>query len=492
MEVFILLVFILGYVAITMEHSLKIDKLIPALLMMALAWAGVAFGIDNFQTWFNPSTHSMMEGFHELSHESKMTLFEHTLLHHFGKTCEILIFLVGAMTIVEIIDHFNGFQTFKAIIKTRKKATLLWIVGALAFILSAIIDNLTATIVLITILRKIIQDRELRLWFAGLIIISANAGGAWSPIGDVTTTMLWMQNKVSAGELIKLVFIPSIVCFVVPVLIASRMKIFRGELEKEEENEKPNSNSAFMLILGLSLIVFVPIFKTITHLPPYVGMMLSLGLMSLAAEIISNREFSLSQVEDKNHVHGPTFKALSKIEMPSILFFLGILMTVAALESLGMIYTFGENVNSMMDERVFISLLGIGSAVIDNVPLVAASIGMFREALDDQIWHFIAYAAGTGGSMLIIGSAAGVVAMGMEKISFFWYLRKISLLAAIGYFAGIGAFLLMPTDHKEVHDNDKTKKNENHSNNTKIDVNQENDTQNIVFSENYMKNIVTE
>ena len=463
MELFIFLVFVFGYIAITLEHNLKIDKLIPALLMMALAWAGVALGIDNFKTWFNPATHSMIEGFNEFSHEAKMHLFEHTLLHHLGKTSEILIFLIGAMTIVEIIDHFNGFQTFKSLIKTKKKSTLLWIVGALAFILSAIIDNLTATIVLITILRKIINDKELRLWFAGLIVISANAGGAWSPIGDVTTTMLWMQNKVTAGELIKMLFIPSLVCFVVPVLIASRFKIFQGEIEKEEVEEKIDKNSTFMLVLGLSLIVFVPIFKTLTHLPPYVGMMLSLGVMSMAAEIISNRKFSLSKVEDEHHVHGPTFKALSKIEMPSILFFLGILMTVAALESLGMIYTFGDNVNSMMDERIFITLLGVGSAVIDNVPLVAASIGMFQEAMNDQIWHFIAYAAGTGGSLLIIGSAAGVVAMGMEKISFFWYLKRITFLAAIGYFAGIGTFLLMPTTHKEVRDKDLKKKNKAHS-----------------------------
>lgn len=489
MEVFILLVFILGYLAITLEHSLRIDKLIPALLMMALAWAGIALGIDNFDTWFNPNTHSLIDGFSSWTHENKMEMFEHTLLHHFGKTCEILIFLVGAMTIVEIIDHFNGFQTFKTLIKTRKKSSLLWIVGGLAFILSAIIDNLTATIVLITILRKIIYDRELRMWFAGLIIISANAGGAWSPIGDVTTTMLWMQDKVSTIKLISTLLIPSLVCFVVPVLIASRLKIFRGEITQEEEDlDKANKNSAFMLVLGLSLIIFVPVFKTITHLPPYVGMMLSLGIMSMAAEIITNRDFTLNKSEDDAHAHGPTFGALSRIEMPSILFFLGILMTVAALESLGMIYTFGAEVNSMMDERVFISLLGIGSAVIDNVPLVAASIGMFREGLDDQIWHFIAYAAGTGGSMLIIGSAAGVVAMGMEKISFFWYLKRISLLAAIGYFAGIGTFLLMPTTHKEVSDNKAENKKETsieHANKIK------DENKSIKFSHNYLNENVT-
>lgn len=449
MEIIVFLVFVFGYLAITLEHPLKIDKLIPALVMMALAWAGIAFGLDDFNNWFDPANHQLVEGFANLplhgSHSEwgKMEWMENTLLHHFGKTCEILIFLVGAMTIVEIIDHFNGFQTFKSMIKTRNKSSLLWIVCILAFILSAIIDNLTATIVLITILRKIIKDRTLRMWFAGMIIIAANAGGAWSPIGDVTTTMLWMQDKVTALMLIKTLLLPSLVCMILPTIIAARLPIFRGEIEAEENTEKRSKNSAFMLILGLGLIVFVPIFKTITHLPPYIGMMLSLGIMSLIAEIVSNRKFSMSKVEDHHHVHGPTFKALSKIEMPSILFFLGILMTVAALESLGMVFTFGNQVNSMMDERLFISLLGVASAIIDNVPLVAASMGMFPDAMDANVWHFIAYAAGTGGSMLIIGSAAGVVAMGMENIEFFWYMKRISLLALIGYVAGIGVFLIL-------------------------------------------------
>ena len=449
MEVFILVVFILGYLAITLEHSLKIDKLIPALVMMAVAWAAVAFGLDSFTSWFDPGSHHLVEGFSNLplsgahGEMSKMDWMEETLLHHFGKTCEILIFLVGAMTIVEIIDHFNGFQTFKAMISTRKKSKLLWIVCILAFILSAIIDNLTATIVLITILRKIIKEKDLRMWFAGMIIVAANAGGAWSPIGDVTTTMLWMQDKVTAPVLVETLLIPSIVCMLIPTIVATYLPAFKGEIEAEEIKDEHSSNSAFMLVLGLLLIVFVPIFKTLTHLPPYIGMMLSLGIMSMVAEIITNREFSLNKSEHQDHAHGPTFKALTKIEMPSILFFLGILMTVAALESLGMIFTFGNTVSGIMPENVFVALLGIGSAIIDNVPLVAASMGMFQDAMDAEVWHFIAYAAGTGGSMLIIGSAAGVVAMGMENISFFWYLKRISFLALVGYFAGIGVFLIL-------------------------------------------------
>ena len=448
MEIFIVSVFILGYIAITIEHTLKIDKLVPALIMMALAWAGIAFGLDNFTTWFDSHGSALLNGengamdFSLMDSEERHHLLEGTLLHHFGKTCEILIFLIGAMTIVEIIDHFNGFQTIKRIIKTNKKSSILWIVCGLGFILSAIIDNLTATIVLITILRKIISDKNLRMWYAGMIIIAANAGGAWSPIGDVTTTMLWMGDKVTAMQLVINLLLPSLVCMVIPTFIASRLKVFKGEIENAGNEEKVSANGTMMLIVGLLMIVFVPIFKTVTHLPPYVGMMLSLGVVALVAEFVSSKQISLTSVDSHDHVHGPTAGAMAKIEMPSILFFLGILMTVAALESLGLIFMFGQGVvESGLNLDIFIILLGAGSAVIDNVPLVAASMGMFQEAEDAGLWHFIAYAAGTGGSMLIIGSAAGVVAMGMEKISFFWYVKNISLLAIVGYIAGCAVFL---------------------------------------------------
>ena len=467
MEIFIVLVFILGYLAITLEHSIKIDKLVPALLMMALAWAAVAFGIEGFEMWFDSHHSVLMDGqngtadFAAMEHKEKMNTLESTLLHHFGKTCEILIFLIGAMTIVEIIDHFHGFSTIKSFIKTNKKSVLLWIVAGLAFILSAIIDNLTATIVLITILRKLLDNKKDRIWFAGLIVITANAGGAWSPIGDVTTTMLWMGEKVSAVELFKMLIIPSLVCAFIPTLIASFMPAFRGEFDLPKMEQNTNPRGPLMLYLGLGMIVFVPLFKTVTHLPPYVGMMLSLGVVALFAETISAKQFKMSFVgvvnkdKSQNYVEqekqapshddheSPTFRALTKIEMPSILFFLGILMTVAALESLGLVFNFGQTVQASMHDDVFVMLLGAGSAVIDNVPLVAASMGMFQEQMDDHIWHFIAYAAGTGGSMLIIGSAAGVVAMGMEKISFFWYLKHIAWLALVGYLAGAGTYLLI-------------------------------------------------
>jgi len=454
METAIVIIFILGYLGITLEHSIKIDKLVPALLMMAISWALIAFGLDDFVNWFDSDSHEMVKGFASLPHEaqghgpSKMMWFESTLLHHFGKTCEILVFLIGAMTIVEIIDHFNGFATIKNFIKTKKKTYLLWIMCILAFILSAIIDNLTATIVLITILRKVIKDNKDRMWFAGLIIIAANAGGAWSPIGDVTTTMLWMGKKVSSIQLVKLLIIPSLICMIIPTLIASFLKPFRDNFEAPKDEIKEIKYGSTMLVLGLSAIIFVPIFKTATHLPPYVGMMLSLAIVTLVGEVLSSRQFSLhslsndSSSESENHSNSPIFRALSKIEMPSILFFLGILMTVAALESLGIVFNLGKSVQESIPINFFVLLLGAGSAVIDNVPLVAASMGMFDLAMDDTVWHFIAYSAGTGGSMLIIGSAAGVVAMGMEKISFFWYLKNIAWLAAIGYLTGACSFLL--------------------------------------------------
>ena len=454
METAIVIIFILGYLGITLEHSIKIDKLVPALLMMAISWALIAFGLNDFVNWFDSDSHEMVKGFASLPHEaqghgpSKMMWFESTLLHHFGKTCEILVFLIGAMTIVEIIDHFNGFATIKNFIKTKKKTYLLWIMCILAFILSAIIDNLTATIVLITILRKVIKDNKDRMWFAGLIIIAANAGGAWSPIGDVTTTMLWMGKKVSSIQLVKLLIIPSLICMIIPTLIASFLKPFRDNFEAPKDDIKEIKYGSTMLVLGLSAIIFVPIFKTATHLPPYVGMMLSLAIVTLVGEILSSRQFSLhslsndSSSESENHSNSPIFRALSKIEMPSILFFLGILMTVAALESLGIVFNLGKSVQESIPINFFVLLLGAGSAVIDNVPLVAASMGMFDLAMDDTVWHFIAYSAGTGGSMLIIGSAAGVVAMGMEKISFFWYLKNIAWLAAIGYLTGACSFLL--------------------------------------------------
>jgi Na+/H+ antiporter NhaD/arsenite permease-like protein len=437
METIIISLFVLGYLAITLEHILKVDKLIPALAMMALMWAIISLA---HLPVFDVNT--------ELK-ELEPTHIDEILLHHLGKTAEIIIFLLGAMTIVEIIDYFNGFYTIKNFIKTRSKKGLLWIFGILAFILSAIIDNLTATIVLITILQKVIHDRDTRLWFAGLIIICANAGGAWSPIGDVTTTMLWIGDKVTTIKLITYVLVPSVVCFVLPVGIASLLPAFQGDIPavKDDSSVETHKRGGTMLYLGLSAIVFVPVFKTLTHLPPYVGMMLSLAVVATFAEIFSKAKINITSYDEESDAHqtaSPVHKSLSKIELPSILFFLGILLAVAALESLGLLFNFAEGLNEAIPNTdVVIGLLGIGSAVIDNVPLVAASMGMFSMGTDDPVWHLIAYSAGTGGSMLIIGSAAGVVAMGMEKIDFFWYLKKIAWLAFVGFIGGFITFVLI-------------------------------------------------
>ena len=425
----IIVCFVLGYLLIVLEHPLKLDKTVPALLMAAICWALLSLGhLEVFEL-----------------HDGHLATgeIEDVLLHHLGKTAEILVFLIGAMTIVEIIDLHMGFEILKNWVYTKHKRKLLWIISILAFILSAIIDNLTATIVLVTLLRKLVQDKNERIWYAGMIVIAANAGGAWSPIGDVTTTMLWIGEKVSTYGLIVNLVLPSVICMVVPVFVAQFLPAFKGEISLDVSlmEEKQNLlSSKTMLFLGLGAIVFVPIFKTVTHLPPYMGMMLGLGFVWLVSEYIHPEEdFS----DERRHLYS-AHKALSRIEMSSILFFLGILMAVASLESLGTLIHLAENLDAAIpNQDVVVMLLGVGSAIIDNVPLVAASMGMYSSPMDSKLWHFIAYAAGTGGSMLIIGSAAGVAAMGMERIDFIWYLRRMSWLAAIGFLAGSAAFLLL-------------------------------------------------
>ncbi len=443
--------FVIGYLVIVFEHPLKLDKTVPALIMGALCWALLSIGfqsglLDVIDT--HEHIYSLNEVVGEASGHEVKEGFVNTLLHHLGKTAEILVFLLGAMTIVELIDLHRGFDILKKWVDTRSKKKLLWILGILAFILSAIIDNLTATIVLVTLVRKLIQNREERLWYVSLVVIAANAGGAWSPIGDVTTTMLWIGGKVSTLGLIEWLVIPSLVCFIVPFTIAGFLKPFKGDITMDVNLPEDSGlllSSKRMLFIGLGAIVFVPIFKTITHLPPYIGMMLSLGVVWMISEYIHPEE---SFTEERKQMYS-AHKALSRIEMSSILFFLGILLAVASLESLvvhgvGTLRFLAESLEAAIpNQDIVIMLLGVFSAIIDNVPLVAASMGMYTEALDAKIWHFIAYAAGTGGSMLIIGSAAGVAAMGMEKIDFIWYLKKISWLAFIGFLGGGLTFLLL-------------------------------------------------
>ncbi|MBV6428640.1 MAG: Na(+)/H(+) antiporter NhaD [Haliscomenobacter sp.] len=439
----IVICFIIGYLMIALEHPLKLDKSVPALLIAALIWALISTG------------HLTI-----LDHNHEPGSLENILLHHMGKTAEILVFLLGAMTIVELVDLHRGFAIITDRIQTKNKLKLLWIISILAFFLSSVLDNLTTTIVMISLVRKLIKDREDRLFYAAMIVIAANAGGAWSPIGDVTTTMLWIGKKVSTLGLMEHLIIPSLLCIIVPLLISGFLPNFKGniiEVPSESENEKQEKrylSSKTMLIAGLSGLIFVPIFKSITHLPPYMGMMLSLGVIWAISEYIHpGEEFG----EDDKHMFSVR-RAMSRIEMSSIIFFLGILMAVAGLESIavtsnlngekvGLLMNLAENLgHAIPNMDIVIILIGVLSAVIDNVPLVAATMGMYpmdQFPIDSKLWQFIAYSAGTGGSMLIIGSAAGVAAMGMERIDFIWYLRKISWIAFLGFIAGAISFIVL-------------------------------------------------
>lgn len=433
--------FIVGYILIVFEHPIRLDKSVPALLMGALTWALISIG--NLEV---------------LDHLHQTASLDEVLLHHLGKTAEILFFLIGAMTIVELIDLHKGFGVITKLVKTQNKTKLLWITSFIAFFLSAILDNLTTTIVMVSLLRKLVPSKVDRLFFISMIIIAANAGGAWSPIGDVTTTMLWIGKKVSTMNLITFLLIPSVVSLVVPLIFASFLKGMKGNLSSSDSNltnktshsEKLLSSNT-MLIIGVGGLIFVPIFKTFTHLPPYMGMMLSLGIVWLVSEYIHPEEKF-----DKNNKHlFSALHALSRIEMSSILFFLGILLGVGALESVAVIALNGEKTGFLMNmamhlqqivpnQDLVIFLIGIFSAIIDNVPLVAATMGMYpmdQFPMDSKLWLFIAYSAGTGGSMLVIGSAAGVAAMGMEKIDFIWYFKNVTWLALIGFIAGGLTFL---------------------------------------------------
>ena len=476
MLVLLIAIFVVGYLVIVFEHPLKVDKTVPALIMGSLIWAIVATGglevvgashtdaeavVSSLGSATDPAIHSIdpdadgTVSAHEGAADDEHSAIEPVLLHHIGKVAEILFFLIGAMTIVELIDLHKGFAVITNRIRTTKKRTLLYIVCVLGFFLSATLDNLACTIVLVSLLRKLVPEREERLWFISIAVIAANAGGAWSPIGDVTTTMLWIGKKVSTVGLIENLVIPSIVCIIIPVAIVSGMAPFRGHVtqpphdDAAEAAEERLLSSKTMLIVGLAALVSVPIFKTVTHLPPYIGMMLGLGVVWLVSEFVHPEE-DFDKVSD-GHLYS-AHHALSRIELSSILFFLGILVAVAGLESVAVEYA-GQTVGMLQglamrldaavpSQNIVIVLLGFLSAIIDNVPLVAASMGMYTFPEDDTLWHFIAYCAGTGGSMLIIGSAAGVAAMGMEKIDFIWYLKKVSWLALLGFLGGAVAFLL--------------------------------------------------
>ncbi|MBL7727758.1 MAG: sodium:proton antiporter NhaD [Dinghuibacter sp.] len=416
----IIVIFIVGYLAIVFEHNIKVNKAARALVTGVVCWtAYILSGAD---------VHSV----------------EHQLTAHLGEVSGILFFLFGAMTIVELIDAHDGFQIIIDQIQTTSKRKLVWIIAFITFFLSAVLDNLTTAIVLVSLLRKIMADKQERWLMTGLVVISANAGGAWSPIGDVTTTMLWIGNQVTTGNLIVKTFLPSLVSMLVPAfIIAASLKgpFKRPEVIEQNLNfttSKRERNTVFWV--GVGCLLFVPVFKTITHLPPYMGVLFGLGLMWIITELIHTDK----DEEEKGHYS--VNHALRKIDTPSVLFFLGILLSIGALQATGILKNAAGWMNDTIGNMNIITILiGLLSAVVDNVPLVAAAQGMYpleQYPTDHVFWEFLAYCAGTGGSILIIGSAAGVAAMGLEKMDFLWYLKKVGWLALLGYLAGAAVFLL--------------------------------------------------
>lgn len=415
-----IIVFVLGYLCIALEHQLKLDKAASALLIGVLTWTiFIVFG------------------------ENDVNEVNGMLSENLAETAQTLFFLFAAMTIVEIIDRHNGFKVITDKIHATNKVKLLWLIGILTFFMSAVLDNLTTTIVILSLLRKLIGDKETRWIFASVVVIAANAGGAWSPIGDVTTIMLWIGGQISALNIIKTIFIPSLISMVIPLTILSFT--MKGELERpkasaEEVSVTTKGEQTGFLIFGISLLLFVPIFKTLTHLPPFMGMLLSLGILWLIAQ------FQTLMSRAKRRKLLDVGQCLKRVETSTIFFFLGILTAVGALGAAGQLSALSEWLRDITGGNIYIinSVIGILSSIIDNVPLVAASMGMYpidpsvaEFASDGTFWQMLAYCAGTGGSILIIGSAAGVAAMGLEKIDFIWYLKHISWLALIGYFAGV-------------------------------------------------------
>ena len=418
----LIIIFVITYAAITLEHSIKINKSATALLGAGLLW----------------TIYAVSTGDH--------LLVSHQLSESIASTAEIVFFLIGAMTIVEVIDAHNGFEVITSRIKTKKLSHLLWIVGFLSFFLSAVLDNLTTTIVMISLTRKLLQKQEDRLLFAAMVVISANAGGAWSPIGDVTTTMLWIGGQITSLAIIKGLFLASLANLIAPLLFVSHAmqgKLISSQTKTKTYNASSILTSNFerntMFYLGLGILILVPVFKTLTHLPPFMGILFGLGLLWLVGDLIHYKK------EDADKQQFTLAHALHRIDMTSIVFFIGILLAVATLEHSHILHSLSDFLDKTVGRQDYIvTLLGLLSAIVDNVPLVAASMGMYDLAkypADSFLWEFMAYCAGTGGSILIIGSAAGVAAMGLEKIPFFWYVKKISWLALIGYFAGIAVYI---------------------------------------------------
>lgn len=416
----LLVIFVLGYALITLEHTIHINKSATALITAVLCWTLIVLNA--------PDSEIVIE----------------SLTHHLSAISEIVFFLLGAMTIVELIDAHDGFQSITESIKTTHKTKLIWLIAIITFFLSAVLDNLTTTIVMISILNKLIEDKKTKWMLLGLVIIASNAGGAWSPIGDVTTTMLWIGGQITPLNIVKQVFFASLVSMVIPTLIISYM--IKGQIAlKQATADQVNTNSNLfernlIFIVGVGALLFVPIFKTITHLPPYMGMLLCLGIIWVVTEILHKKKPAEEKgVLSVNH-------AIQKIDTPSILFFFGILMSIASLEYVGVLPELAAFLNTTIGDINLVAIaIGLLSAVLDNVPLVAALQSMYsleQYPQDHYFWELLAYTAGTGGSCLIIGSAAGVAVMGLEKIDFFWYLKRISWIALIGYLVGALVFIV--------------------------------------------------
>jgi len=459
-------VFVLGYVAIALEHPLKVDKAASALVLGVLVWTVLILDVSGIlslgysQAWEHFQNSSLFTDFIKNNPEASVVeqmkhfVIDNQIVEHLGDIAEILFFLLGAMTIVETVDQHEGFKIITDKITTTNKVKLLWILSILTFFMSALLDNLTTTIVMVALLRKLIEDKKSRWFFASMIVIAANAGGAWSPIGDVTTIMLWIGKQITAANIIAMVIIPSLFNMLFPLLIVSIY--MKGNVQKPEVNEDENNSftSPFerklMLIMGIGALLFVPVFKTTTHLPPYMGMLFGLGVLWITTEVMHRNK----SYEDKRKL--TIVGVLRKVDVPTIFFFLGILSAVAALQVAGHLHLLA----GFLDEHVhniygINTAIGILSSIVDNVPLTAGAMGMYPVMTDAMVhasiepaymhhfvqdgafWELLAYAAGTGGSILIIGSAAGVAAMGLEKIDFIWYMKKISWLALVGYIGGI-------------------------------------------------------
>ena len=460
MYTLMIVIFVLGYAAIALEHNIHIDKAASALITGVLCWTLYVIGSHEIVN-LEAIPHFVMEMFgeHGFSGEHEIIshyVTEYQMLEHLGEIASILFFLLGAMTIVELIDSHEGFSVITDRIKTSKKSKLLWIIGVLTFFFSAALDNLTTSIVMISLLKKLIEDKQDRWMFAGMVIISANAGGAWSPIGDVTTTMLWIGSQITAPGVVTGLIFPSLVCLIVPLFILS-MKM-KGDVKRpmksrgKEHYTNPTTprERNIVFVAGVMGLLFVPVFKTYTHLPPFMGMMFSLGVLWLITELMHRSK----NREEKSQLS--VIGVLRKVDTASVLFFLGILLAVASLQSAGQLNSLANALDNSIGTTeangiyTVSMIIGLLSAIVDNVPLVAASMGMYDIssvagsffAQDGLFWEFLAYCAGTGGSALIIGSAAGVAVMGLENMSFGWYLKRMSLLALAGYFAGAIAYIL--------------------------------------------------